>query len=77
MERIIKEIRELINVPNYDFENITIFPLINKISATIFVKSKNYAILHSCKPTPQEVAIDLNDQYERFMNTKHEQVTLN
>lgn len=61
---------------DFHFEKIEYLPLTKNLSVSILVNSENNIILHAVKPSPQEVASDLNEQYERHLNTKNEQVKL-
>jgi len=76
VKEVFDGLKEAIHIPNYGFEEIKFYPRIKKIGVTIFVKSEIYAILQSCKPTIREVGKELNEQYERHLNTEPEQVEL-
>lgn len=70
-------IGQLITIDDdFHFEKIEYLPLTKNLSVSILVNSEKCFILHAVKPTPQEVATDLNEQYERHLNTKTEQNTL-
>ena len=75
-QSLVAELRTHITIPEYYFTNVMILPLTKNLSVSILVNSEKSFILCAVKPTAQEVAQDLNEQYERFMNTEHEQNTL-
>lgn len=76
LSMLIDILKQSITIPAYTFQKIEILPLTEQLSVSILVDSENSFILHSSKSTPQEVGGDLNDQYERHLNTKTEQNTL-
>lgn len=61
---------------DFCFQKIEFLPQTKQLSVSILVDSEKSFILHAVKPTPKEAANDLNEQYERFMSTEHEQIEL-
>ena len=69
-------LREAIEIESYQFKLVEFLPQTKQLSVSILVDSEKCFILHAVKPNPKEIADSLNEQYERFMNTEHEQVEL-
>lgn len=71
-----KELKRHLTIPNYVIQYAELLPLTKQYSVAILCIEQVSFILHSDQDTLEGVAKDLNEQYERHLNTKNEQVTL-